>query len=48
MFHIYKNLNKCYIYAIARKKIWRKRTPRGDVDEFVGPMPDFKNYIEME
>lgn len=30
------------------ENIGRKRTPRGDVDDFVGPMPDFKNYIEME
>lgn len=30
------------------ENIGKKRIPRGDVDDFVGPMPDFKNYIEME
>ena len=28
------------------QNIGKKRVPRNDVSKFVGPMPDFTNYIE--
>lgn len=30
------------------ENIGKRRVPRRDVDKFVGPMPNFQNYIEEE
>lgn len=42
------HLENMKIERNGTENIGKKRIPRGDVSEFVGPMPDFQNYIEEE